>query len=60
MGQTNAQYTINAYPVVMKPLDFIMVFAIIALFGFLSTWIPVKRIMKSAFSDNKSEGRLKR
>jgi lipoprotein-releasing system permease protein len=60
MGQTNAQYTINAYPVDMKPLDFIMVFAIIAIFGFLSTWIPVKRIMKSAFSDNKSEARIKR
>lgn len=46
MTQSNAQYLVNAYPVEMKPLDFLLVFGIVAVTGFLSTWIPVKRILR--------------
>jgi lipoprotein-releasing system permease protein len=49
MGQDNARYALNSYPVDMQLVDFLMVFGIITFFGFLSTWIPVKRIVKASF-----------
>jgi ABC-type lipoprotein release transport system permease subunit len=51
MGQDNARYAVNSYPVDMQLVDFLMVFGIITIFGFLSTWIPVKRIIKASFAN---------
>ncbi len=51
MGQNNAQYAIEAYPVDIRLSDFLMIFIVISVTGFLSTWIPVKRIIKTFFND---------
>lgn len=51
MGNANAQYTINAYPVAIEAMDFVMIFAVITVTGFLSTWIPVKKIINASFND---------
>lgn len=53
MGQNNAQYAIEAYPVDIRLFDFVMIFIVISITGFLSTWIPVKRIIKASFNDKK-------
>lgn len=50
MGQTNAEYLITAYPVQMNLLDFVLIFVVISITGILSTWIPVKRIIKTTFA----------
>lgn len=49
MGQENAQYAVNAYPVEMRATDFLLIFAVIAVTGVISTWVPVKQIIKSSF-----------
>lgn len=49
MGQTNAEYLVTAYPVKMSVVDFVLIFMVISVTGFLSTWIPVRRIIKSTF-----------
>jgi len=44
-------YIINAYPVLMKGLDFIAVFGAVMLIGFLASWFPVK-YLTSKFTKN--------
>jgi lipoprotein-releasing system permease protein len=49
MGQENAQYAVSAYPVEMRATDFLLIFAVITVTGVISTWIPVKQIIKTSF-----------
>ena len=48
-------YIINAYPVLMKGLDFVAVFGAVMLIGFLASWYPVKyltgKFAKNDFKD---------
>jgi lipoprotein-releasing system permease protein len=48
-------YIINAYPVLMKGLDFVAVFGAVMLIGFLASWYPVKyltgKFTKNDFKD---------
>ena len=54
MGQENAQYAVSAYPVEMRLTDFLLIFAVIAVTGVISTWIPVKQIIKTSFISTKT------
>ncbi len=54
MGQENAQYAVSAYPVEMRLTDFLLILAVISVTGVISTWIPVKQIIKSSFISKKS------
>lgn len=52
MGQTNAEYVVNAYPVEMRFFDFVLIFLVISITGVLSTWIPVKKIINASFRNS--------
>lgn len=53
MGQTNAQYAVTTYPVEMRFTDFLLIFAVVAITGIVSTWVPVKKIIKTSFLSSK-------
>lgn len=42
----SGSFIIDAYPVVLQPMDFIYVFLTVFLIGFLASYLPVRRISK--------------
>lgn len=38
------EYVISAYPVLVKPLDILIVAAIVLLLGFLAAWVPARKV----------------
>jgi len=44
IGAENANYALTVYPVEMRFSNFLLVFGIATILGFISTWIPVKRL----------------
>lgn len=48
-------FVVDAYPVVLKLRDVLMVFATVSTIGFLAAWYPVKVIVKKYYSASKDE-----
>lgn len=48
-----ASFVVEAYPVKMKLLDFLLVMGTVFFIGTISAWLPVRRINKKYFSNNR-------
>jgi lipoprotein-releasing system permease protein len=46
LGNGNGGFIINAYPVQMKPWDFVYVFATVFFIGLAASWYPVRYLLK--------------
>lgn len=42
LGGDNTTFVVNAYPIDLKAVDFILVFATVLLLGFLASWYPAR------------------
>jgi lipoprotein-releasing system permease protein len=42
----SGSFVIDAYPVEMQPLDFLYVFIVVALIGFIAAWYPAKKLVE--------------
>ena len=46
LGDANASFVVNAYPVRIEILDFVAVFFTVCLIGITAAWVPVRQISK--------------
>jgi len=46
LGEANGSFVVDNYPVKMKILDFLTVFATVSFIGILAAWIPARQISK--------------
>jgi lipoprotein-releasing system permease protein len=46
LGQGNGAFIIDTYPVVVKGVDFVIVFLTVFVIAYLAAWLPVRRISK--------------
>jgi lipoprotein-releasing system permease protein len=46
----SGSFVIDAYPVEMQPLDFLYVFIVVAVIGFVAAWYPAKKLVERKIS----------
>jgi lipoprotein-releasing system permease protein len=46
----SGSFVIDAYPVEMQPLDFLYVFIVVSIIGFLAAWYPAKKLVERKIS----------
>jgi lipoprotein-releasing system permease protein len=46
----SGSFVIDAYPVQMQPLDFLYVFIVVSIIGFLAAWYPAKKLVERKIS----------
>jgi lipoprotein-releasing system permease protein len=47
LGTDDGSFIIDAYPVLIRGIDFLYVFLTVFVIGYLAAWIPVRRISKN-------------
>jgi lipoprotein-releasing system permease protein len=50
LGSREGAFAVNAYPVDMNFMDFLMVFVIVMFIGFITSWFPTRRISNKYFN----------
>ena len=52
LGESSGSFVINAYPVSVHPTDIILIFATVAIVGYLAVWYPVRYLSKRLLSQD--------